>query len=60
LLLAQEGLFKYEYDPDLFTGIGKISGMAEVDSKTIPFSAIPYYAWAHREIGEMAVWLNAK
>jgi DUF1680 family protein len=24
----------------------------------IRFTAIPYYAWAHRGIGEMAVWLK--
>ena len=24
--------------------------------KTQPFIAIPYYAWAHRGISEMAVW----
>jgi uncharacterized protein len=29
----------------------------EVRSDTIPFTAIPYYAWAHRGRGEMAVWL---
>jgi len=40
-------------------GITVITG-APADGK--PFLAIPYYAWAHRGKGEMAVWLarNAK
>ncbi|WP_422079495.1 glycoside hydrolase family 127 protein [Ulvibacterium sp.] len=42
----------YSYDPELLNGIGKIKG------RTI--TAIPYYAWAHREIGEMSVWLKQK
>ena len=60
LTLAKNGSFEYQFDDGLFNGVGKIIGNAEVDNKTTSFTAIPYYAWAHREIGEMAVWLNAK
>ncbi|WP_273566757.1 hypothetical protein [Maribacter halichondriae] len=42
--------FQYSFDSNLLGGLGKI------ESKTL--KAIPYYAWAHREMGEMAVWLN--
>ena len=42
--------FEYVFDADLLGGIGSI------ESETL--KAIPYYAWAHREMGEMAVWLN--
>jgi hypothetical protein len=51
--------------PDLLNGINVIKGISflPVDSdihfkKTIDFIAIPYYAWAHRGPGEMAVWFR--
>jgi DUF1680 family protein len=33
-------------------------GKADYKSKSTTFKAIPYYAWANRKMGEMAVWLN--
>jgi DUF1680 family protein len=52
---------------DLFNGVIVLDGTAEAleydkDGKTLlkneqQFTAIPYYAWAHRGQGEMAVWL---
>jgi len=45
-----------EVRPDLLGGIVVIRGEA---SKKL-FLAIPYYAWAHRGDGEMAVWLPRK
>ena len=61
LNLDSDGQFKYIFDKDLFGGTGKIMGKA-TDSKNnlVDFVAIPYYAWAHREDGEMSVWLNSK
>ena len=43
-------VFTYTYERDLLGGVVKIT------SPTL--TAIPYYAWAHRGNGEMAVWLN--
>ncbi len=53
--------------PDLLNGLVAITGIAQVlqyddggkdpSSKAQPLTAIPYYAWAHREPGKMAVWL---
>jgi DUF1680 family protein len=53
--------FKYSFDEELLEGIGKILGKA-TDSKNniVDFTAIPYFAWAHRDDGEMSVWLNLK
>lgn len=51
---------EYSYDSSLLNGVGKIIGRQKDGSKKISFTAIPYYAWAHREVGEMAVWLNVK
>jgi hypothetical protein len=54
-------------DPDLFDGVTVIDGEASAfyraEDGTMgiispsQFTAIPYYAWAHRGRGEMAVWL---
>nr|MQY79235.1 hypothetical protein [Bacteroidota bacterium] len=66
LLLEKETEFDSEYDPDLLNGVTIIKGKSrvtgnlkqEVNSwKEQNFKAIPYYAWAHRGVGEMAVWL---
>lgn len=53
--------FKYSFDEELLKGMGKILGKA-TDSKNnvVDFTAIPYFAWAHRDEGEMSVWLNLK
>ncbi len=46
-----------EYRSELLNGITVISGRwGSEASKSLV--AIPYYAWAHRETGEMAVWLR--
>jgi len=43
---------------------GTVKGLYEaaggaVEQRDVPFTAIPYYAWAHRGPGQMAVWLPA-
>ncbi|ARN56033.1 hypothetical protein STSP1_00403 [Sedimentisphaera salicampi] len=43
---------------------GTVKGLFETEksksvSKYVSFTAIPYYAWAHRGEGQMAVWLPA-
>ena len=52
--------FEYVFDKSLLNGVGKIIGKPKVGSKKTIFTAVPYYSWAHREVGEMAVWLNVK
>ncbi len=50
--------------PGLLHGIEVIKGKAFIPSdqstnmREINFTAIPYYAWAHREESEMTVWFN--
>jgi len=61
---------KPEYNPELFNGIMTLKGKAELiyypEGSTNTAKAeqevtlIPYYAWAHRGRGEMAVWLVEK
>jgi hypothetical protein len=39
---------------------GTVKGLYEgIGEQDVPFVAIPYYAWAHRGQGQMAVWLPA-
>ena len=61
LKLDANSQFKYFFDNKLLGGMGKIIGKAtDGNNKLVDFIAIPYYAWAHRDDGEMSVWLNSK
>ncbi|MDE3144695.1 MAG: glycoside hydrolase family 127 protein [Bacteroidota bacterium] len=70
IILPSNADFTTEYKPDLLNGINVLKTnieKVEVDSvnnkiETVskPFVAIPYYAWANRGKGEMAIWLNEK
>ncbi|HEX8228614.1 MAG TPA: glycoside hydrolase family 127 protein [Chloroflexia bacterium] len=66
LLLPDGGTFATEWVPDLLNGVVVLKGRAlrqtkgeggEAASAEQDFTAIPYYAWAHRGPGEMLVWL---
>ncbi|MCA8960813.1 MAG: glycoside hydrolase family 127 protein, partial [Planctomycetes bacterium] len=55
-----------ERRPDLLGGIvaltttglaSRISADGMVETKPTPITAVPYHLWAHRELGEMTVWL---
>jgi len=68
IVLADDAPLSYEFRKDLLAGITVISGKAygtytSTDgeytvTREQDFLAIPYYAWAHRGKGEMAVWLT--
>jgi len=67
--------FKIEQDGNLLGGISLLRGRGTIEdesgwesvlyrnqapsSKSVEITAIPYYAWANRERGEMRVWLRA-
>jgi hypothetical protein len=66
LLLPDDSELSTEFVPDRLEGIQLIRGRARYyrpaeDEKTAKdqeaLTMIPYYAWAHRGRGEMAVWL---
>jgi hypothetical protein len=68
LVLPDEAELSTESRPDLLGGItvirGRIFGTRFTDGgdavstdKDVAFTAIPYYAWAHRGPGQMIVWL---
>jgi DUF1680 family protein len=65
LVLADDRKLTSEWKPDLLNGVvvvkGKTIALAydeagKVASKEQDFTAIPYYAWANRGRGQMAVW----
>ena len=65
LLLPVGASLQADYKPDLLGGVAtiKAEGKAfkvekgKVKGETRTITLIPYYAWAHRGRGEMAVWL---
>ncbi len=70
LMIRDDARLRTEYRPDLLNGVVVVTGNAQVVKRTnngdiIPaqnkqFTAIPYYAWAHRGRGETAVWTARK
>jgi hypothetical protein len=66
LLLPDNVALTSEFRPDLLNGVevvrGKAVSLSNSDTGTIvrteqDFQAIPYFAWANRGRGQMAVWL---
>jgi DUF1680 family protein len=47
--------FKVEYKPDLLGGVNILK--SERTAELPGLVAIPYYAWSHRGVGEMTVWV---
>jgi uncharacterized protein len=60
LVLSDDAPLATEFRSDLLGGVQVITGSGKSRddaAKAMPFTAIPYYAWAHRGKGQMAVWL---
>lgn len=66
IVIDKDAKLKAEFKADMLNGVMVISGQAKsaaVDSKGIrklekqKFTAIPYYAWNNRGMGQMTVWL---
>jgi hypothetical protein len=47
-----------EFVPDLLDGLVVIRGKVLQNGNIKELTAIPYYAWSHRGVGEMTVWLR--
>jgi len=69
LLLLPTASLSSKYEPELLDGIQAIYGSAkklkcsatgEISQVNAKLTAIPYYAWANRGKGEMAVWIAEK
>jgi DUF1680 family protein len=57
-ILPDDMEFSAEFHPDLLGGISVIHG--NIPDSPTAITAVPYYTWSHRGIGEMAVWLPRK
>jgi DUF1680 family protein len=65
LVLPDSARLSGEFRPSLLGGVEVVVGKALATeiaggllrALPVPFTAIPYYAWAHRGAGEMTVWL---
>jgi hypothetical protein len=62
LVLPDDAPLEARHREDLLGGVTVIEGRAQAPSSEgreggRTFAAVPYYAWAHRGEGEMAVWL---
>ncbi len=58
LVLSGKPELSVEFNHDLFDGIAVIKGLAIQNGNLRELTAIPYYAWSHRGVGEMTVWLD--
>jgi DUF1680 family protein len=66
LVIADDAKLQSGYKPDLLNGVVVITGQAETAKRNLDgtiaaaatrsFTAIPYYAWAHRGRSQMTVW----
>ena len=66
LVIGDDAKFHTEYRPNLLGGVTVITGKVRTAKRTLegdvslagekPFTAIPYYAWAHRGEQQMTVW----
>ncbi len=66
ILMPAKSEWTVDYQPELLGGVNVINGRAQraarqsdgsIALRPATVTAIPYYAWAHRNVGEMAVWL---
>jgi DUF1680 family protein len=65
IILPNDAKFQTEFMPSLLNGVTVVKSEVPailvennrtVSTATMPFVAIPYYAWAHRGKGEMKIW----
>jgi hypothetical protein len=66
LVIRDDAELQPQFQAELLGGVVTISGQAETAKRTLdgrivpdtkrPFTAIPYYAWAHRGPAPMTVW----
>jgi uncharacterized protein len=70
MIIQNNATFTTEFKPELLNGVEIIKSnvpavIVNVDGSSVStvnqsFTAIPYYAWAHRGKGEMMIWFPTK
>ncbi len=66
MVIPDDAKLKAQYQPELLNGVMVLTGTAQMAKRTLAgdiiatgkrtFTAIPYYAWAHRGRAQMTVW----
>jgi DUF1680 family protein len=67
-MLPADAKLSAQYRPELLGGVTVITGTAllrdgsetasgEFKVSSVPFTAVPFYAWDNRAPGEMTVWI---
>jgi DUF1680 family protein len=59
LVMSNDPNLLAESNPDFLHGLVAIKGKVAHNGNAMELTAIPYYAWSHRGVGEMAVWLRS-
>ena len=57
LILPDDAALASEFRGDMLGGVQVVTGDVQRGGEPVKTTAIPYYAWANRGKGEMAVWL---
>jgi hypothetical protein len=57
LALPTDAPLSTEYRPGMLGGVTVVRGLGSRSGEAIELLAVPYFAWANRGPGEMAVWL---
>lgn len=58
LAIDIQAAWTHQFQPNLLGGLTVLTGSARRGDIPMAIIMIPYYAWAHRGAGEMAVWLR--
>jgi len=57
MVLEKDALFRTERRRNLLGGVTVIKGHGLVNGRKVEFTAVPYYSWQNRGIGELATWI---
>lgn len=69
LVVDPDAKFEAVMKPDLLNGVMVLKGPGrradrspegKISARPVELTAVPYYAWAHRDMGGMAVWMATK
>lgn len=59
IVVPDTAAFETVHEPDLLGGVTLVKAdVMDRQGRSRRLTAIPYYAWSHRGVGEMAVWLH--
>lgn len=60
LMVPADARLASSFRRDLLGGVQVVTGRALRDGRRVPFTAVPYFSWANRGQGEMAVWVRER